>query len=87
MIDRTHCSGCRNDIYNDGHMGAEMCWNRKTGKMETRVEVPMWQPPPYSQQPRRVPSCYHREGYAQLTPETVESSNRAAAKSNEARDD
>jgi hypothetical protein len=80
VINRKHCSGCRNNIYNSGFMGAEMCWSRKTGKMEMRVEVPMWQPPPYSQTPRKVPSCYHRGGYAQLTISTWRASNAAVAK-------
>jgi len=65
-----HCSGCRNDFYNDKNpMGIKRCWSLDTAELVLKKEVSMSQVPPWTQKPKQVLSCYHRDGFIYVPPE------------------
>lgn len=69
MIDRKHCSGCRNDFYNCGHGAAlapeRRCWSRDDAKLVRRFrihrDVPMVAPGAVIEV--KAPDCYHATGW------------------------
>ena len=61
---KSMCVGCRDDFYN--HNRPEGCWMFEKAKVVQRVQVGTWEPPPYSQKPRSVLSCFHSEGCSML---------------------
>lgn len=68
MIDRLklkYCAGRRDNYYNQG---AERCWSFDTATTVWRKEVPMDQRPPWTQEAKRVLSCYRRPGYVYVDP-------------------
>ena len=59
MINRKHCSGCRDDFYN----ARGGCWSLESAKLVTRIPVGMWESPPYKNKKKeKVPNCWHGEG-------------------------
>lgn len=63
MMDKKHCAGCHNNVYNHGLGGAEQCWSLSSAKIEWRKEVHVDQVPPWDQKAKRVPSCYRKPRY------------------------
>jgi hypothetical protein len=58
-----HCQGCRDDFYNHGNRSTNgRCWHLPTMKLELAKEVPLDQPPPWTQKPKLVPKCYSKDG-------------------------
>lgn len=72
LMDRKHCSGCRDDFYN-GHnnLGVKECWSLKTARLIWRKEVHIDQRPPWNQKARRLPSCYHADRYVYVDPKAT----------------
>ena len=65
MKSKAMCFGCRNDFYNRNREGG--CWSFKTARIVTRVQVGIWEPPPYnSDRATKCLSCYSPDGYAML---------------------
>ena len=59
------CSGCHDDFYN--HNRDEGCWSFKTARVVKRVQVGIWEPPPYAKsRAKQCLSCYSPDGYAML---------------------
>jgi len=67
-MNRKHCAGCYNDIYNHGAGGAKECFSLKTAKVIFRKEVHVDQVPPWKQKARRFPDCYTKPRYCYVTP-------------------
>jgi hypothetical protein len=66
----TNCAGCEDDFYNDHNpMGVKKCWSVDTAKMVMKKEVSSSQRPPWTQSPRLVPSCFHRNGCIYVDPD------------------
>ena len=66
-----YCGGCENNFYNGNNQyGVKVCWSLKDAKTVLKKEVPIHQVPPWNQKPRRVLTCFHRKGYAQLDRDT-----------------
>lgn len=63
-MDKKHCSGCRNNFYNDNNpLGVKECWSLKSAKIVSRVRIGHWEEPPYlNKKSVRVPNCLHGEG-------------------------
>ena len=75
MIDAIHCDGCRDDFYN-GHneLGVKECWLRKDAKLAERLLIHVNQPPPYlNVKPKMVPTCYKRDRFVTVKPESIDS--------------
>jgi hypothetical protein len=67
-----HCKDCRDDFYNDKNpYRITECWCLKTMKLKMRKEVPIDQVPPWTQEAKLIPHCYHREGYVYVGPKTT----------------
>ena len=62
-MDKKHCNGCYNDVYNHGCGGAKECWSLKGAKLIKRKEVHISQVPPWEQAARSFPDCYRRPKY------------------------
>lgn len=73
MIDVKHCAGCYNDFYNGkNQLGVQECWSRKDAKLEPRLLIPIDLRPPYTHiEPKKVPTCYKRQRYATVKPESL----------------
>lgn len=66
MIDKKHCSGCRNNFYNGNNdIGVSECWSLKKAKLKRRFAIgsntPTFQENFYEVM---VPNCYHKNGTA-----------------------
>lgn len=62
-----HCAGCEDNFYNDHNpYGVTKCWMRDDAVLVERVEVGIWDEPPYDQEPKKVPRCYKKKGRAFL---------------------
>ena len=59
-MDKKHCRGCYDDVYNNGCGGAKECWLLKSAKLIMRKEVHISQRPPWKQPAKKLPSCYHK---------------------------
>ena len=63
-MNRSHCTGCRDDFYN-GHnnLGVTECWMLKDAKIITRYAIDTWAPT-VKESFRKVkkPNCYHSQG-------------------------
>lgn len=74
MIDIKHCSGCRNNVYNQEDFGGNMvggkprCWQLEDAKLIKRKRVPVDQRPPWTQLAEMLPSCYSAPGYMFVQP-------------------
>ena len=62
---KSMCSGCRDDYYN--HSRPEGCWCFATAKVVERMQVRIWQIPPYKWQPRQTLSCHSQDGCVWIT--------------------
>ena len=59
------CRGCRDDYYNQNRQGG--CWCFGDATIVERIQVGVWEPPPYKRdRARSVLSCFRPEGYAML---------------------
>ena len=67
-MEKTNCTGCYNNDYNNGLGGAKECWSFKDAKMIWRKEVHVNQVPPWNQKARRFPSCYRKQRYVYVVP-------------------
>jgi len=63
IMDKKHCSGCRNNFYNgNNNLGIAKCWGLKDAKLVTRISIGHWENPPYLNKKKiRVPNCWHGE--------------------------
>ena len=62
---KSMCSGCRDDFYNHNREGG--CWMYENAKVVERIQVGIWQPPPYSKDTKRkCLSCYSPDGYSMI---------------------
>lgn len=68
-MNKSHCAGCYNDVYNHGCGGAKECWSLKTATLIQRKEVHINQVPPWNQKPKALPSCYHKPQFVYVSPE------------------
>ncbi len=75
MIDTNKCAGCYNDFYNGKNdIGVSICWNAAKATMVSRLIIHIDQAPPYKNvKPQIVPSCYKRQRYATVKPESLDS--------------
>jgi len=62
-MDRKYCSGCHDDVYNNGLGGSHECFLLKKAKIILRKEVHIDQVPPWNQRAKRFPDCYHKQRY------------------------
>lgn len=77
-MDKKHCSGCRDDFYNDNNpLGVKKCWHLPRAKLVRRVAVHVNQRPPWTQKPVRVPNCYHMVCYIHVDPNNPGCTKRA----------
>lgn len=74
MIDKKHCSGCRDDYYNHAPMGLNVvngepqCWSLKTAKLVMRKRVHISQVPPWTQPAEKLPNCYKKPQFVFVEP-------------------
>ena len=63
-MDKSHCAGCHDDVYNHGLGGATECWSLKSAEVLTRYAIGTWTAPtqPGAYTEVRKPSCYGRTG-------------------------
>jgi len=62
---KSMCSGCRDNYYNRTEVNG--CWCFSSATIVERVQVGIWEPPPYEKSRKeKVLSCYRPEGYAML---------------------
>jgi hypothetical protein len=60
------CRGCRDDFYN--HNRECGCWCFEDAKIVERIQVGVWEPPPYSiARKQKVLACFTRQGYAMIS--------------------
>jgi hypothetical protein len=64
-----YCSGCYNNIYNQGAGGAKECWSLENAEVVMRKEVHIDQVPPWNQKPIKVLSCYTKPRYCYMRPD------------------
>ena len=70
MIDRKHCSGCRDNFYNgNNEYGVKECWNLKNAKLVMRKQIHINQVPPWNQKARKFPDCYRVPQFVFVTEE------------------
>ena len=70
MIDKKHCAGCRDNFYNgNNNLGVKECWMLKDAKLILRREVGMWERPPWTATPRKLPNCYSKKGAIFVKPD------------------
>jgi len=69
LMDKKHCEGCYNNIYNNGAGGAKQCFSLATAEVIMRKEVHIDQVPPWNQKAKRFPDCYSRQRYAYVSPD------------------
>ena len=61
-MDAKHCSGCRENFYNDHNpLGIKKCWHLKNAKRVTRWKVYWWALPTTATKVR-VPECMSQPG-------------------------
>lgn len=68
-IDKSHCSGCRDNFYNgNNNLGVNECWLLQNAKLMQRFRIhrdsPMGIKANYEEVEK--PNCYHQEGYVFL---------------------
>lgn len=75
LIDKTHCSDCRNNFYNGNNdIGVSECWHLKDAKLERRLLVHINHCPPYDWgEAKMVPNCYSRPKYVSVKKEALDS--------------
>lgn len=76
------CIGCHNHFYNLGGGGAKQCWKLKDARKVIRVQVGIWQPPPYRWTPKETNHCNQPDGSRFLTrddPRVVDNTDEAVA--------
>lgn len=62
------CRGCRDDYYNQNVAGG--CWSFPSATIVTRIQVGMFENPPYAaERASTCLSCYRPQGYAMLNPD------------------
>ena len=63
-MDKKHCSGCRNNIYNgNNNLGITECWSLKEAKLVSRIPIGHWENSPYLNKKKvKVLNCWHGEG-------------------------
>jgi hypothetical protein len=73
ILDVEHCSGCREDFYNDKNpLGVKQCWMRKSAKLAPSVLIHIDQVPPYRNlKPKDRPTCYKAERHVTVKPEAI----------------
>jgi hypothetical protein len=67
------CHGCRDDFYN-GHnnLGVTRCWNLASAMMESKLDIPVDLPPPYTHiNPTSKPTCYKAKGYVRIAKDSL----------------
>ncbi len=62
-MNKKHCRGCYNNVYNYGLGGDKECFSFKTAKIVWRKEVFIDQVPLWNQKARRFPNCYCKQRY------------------------
>lgn len=73
-MDPSNCAGCCDDFYNHNDMGLNMregkpeCWSLRSAQIVWRKEVPIDQVPPWTQEAKRLPNCYHKSRYIYVAP-------------------
>ena len=67
---KENCQGCYNDDYNHGLGGSKECWSFPKEELIPRKEVSINQPPPWNQKARTFPSCYQKQGFIIIGPES-----------------
>lgn len=68
------CVGCRDDFYNHrtGFDGSTQCWSLASATKVKARDVPIDLRPPYLHIPLTTrPSCYQRNGYVRVKPESL----------------
>lgn len=63
-MDKKHCYGCDNNLYNNGAHGVKECWCLKKAKLVMKKKVHVDQMPPWKQKPIKIPDCYRERRYA-----------------------
>ena len=64
---KSMCTGCRDDYYNHNREGG--CWSFASARVVERVQVGIWEPPPYSpDRKQECLSCFQPEGFVMLEP-------------------
>lgn len=59
------CRGCHDDFYNHNREGG--CWCFENATIVERVQVGVWEPPPYKRdRAQECLSCFRPDGYAML---------------------
>lgn len=61
---KNYCSGCRNNVYNNGYLGVNECWSLESAKVVKAKFVPNAQRPPWNMPAEKTLSCHQRTGYA-----------------------
>lgn len=71
-MEKSDCSGCRNDFYNDHNpLGVKECWSFKDAKIVLAHDIHVDQPPPYKSKPTARPSCYKASRFVRVKPENL----------------
>lgn len=71
MIDKSHCSGCYNDVYN-GQLAAE-CWSRKTASLQPQALIHVDAVPPYRNVKfKPMPTCYKAQRFVTISPNALD---------------
>jgi hypothetical protein len=62
-MEKADCSGCRDNFYNGNNpFGVEECWSFKNAQLTLRRRVGIWDRPPWTNEPERLPDCYKVKG-------------------------
>jgi len=67
-----HCTGCRNNIYNDGgpRGHTDQCWSLDKAKIVKKKEVHVSEQPPWNNcKVKKVPNCYSKPKYVYVDPD------------------
>lgn len=63
-----HCDGCENNFYNGNNpLNIKVCWSLESAELVLKKEVPVDQCPPWTQEPKLVLSCFHKNGYVYVS--------------------
>jgi hypothetical protein len=75
VVDKTECTGCRDDVYNhqdfgmnvDAATGEKSCWMRAEATMVTARDIPIDMRPPYlGLREKRRPNCWRGAGVVRV---------------------
>ena len=72
-MNKSHCVGCYNDVYNHGLGGAKQCWSFDESSLEKRYVIPVNMEPPYRKAMiKLIPNCFIKEGFCFVKPSCID---------------